>query len=86
MDTETGNFMLEMKVCQYQPALQGLLKHLQAKSQTNDCPDDLRKLLTSLAQDSPVCALVPPEQKVLKLMSALEQGANPIDDPNGQLR
>ena len=63
-----------------------LLEHLHESGNTQQCPDVLKKFVTSLAQDSPVCALVPPDDDVLILLTQMSEGLNPKNNPSLHLR
>ena len=75
-----------LQVCQYQSALKPLLVELQMIGSTQQCPTSLRKFLRSLAMDSPVCALVPPEKDVLGLLAEMSKGVDPRAKPAEHMR
>ena len=53
---------------------------------TSTCPESCTRLLAALASDKPVCAIVPPNEEVLDLLTRISDGLNPKDNPATDLK
>ena len=77
---------LQSQISLYQPALNGFLQHCYESGCWSACPNEYQAFLFSLAQDSPVCAMVPPKENVLNLITAMSKGYNPKLNPATDLQ
>lgn len=70
----------------YQPSLVPLLNDLMENGHQKQCPEELREFLSSLSEDSPVCALVPPDDDILDLLESIADGYDPRQNPGTHLK
>ncbi|CAB4029387.1 Hypothetical predicted protein [Paramuricea clavata] len=68
------------------PGLKILFDSLEEGGFTSGCPDSCKRFLAALASDKPVCAIVPPNEEVLDLLTRISDGVNPKDNPATDLK
>lgn len=77
---------LFLQMSLYQSALVPLLNDLGENGHHAKCPAELHNFLLSLSQDSPVCAIVPPDDDLLELLESIADGYDPRQNPGRDLR
>jgi hypothetical protein len=70
----------------YQPSFVPLLEDLEENGHYAQCPKELCEFFTALSCDSPVCALVPPDDDLLDLLESIADGHDPRLNPATDLR